>query len=202
MDQPFRLEIRIASAELRRILAAGYELCLLAPDTGAAAAIWLALPPAERQLICWGEAVELFVSQVSPLPGNILAPHSRTRTGGLVAGSCWQLHSSVFCPAGSAPAGFFVRNNMPQFPALTFGLARPLEVNGRSLAPRPLAGTLLPPGFGGLFHRPSSLVAFFAPRGNQSAVAALTAPVSLRLDFSRRQPAQCLVFQDGRWLAG
>ncbi|WP_445680811.1 hypothetical protein [Radicibacter daui] len=202
MDQPFRLDIRIAPAEVRRIAAAGYELCLLAPDAGAAATVWLALPVAERQVVRWGSAAELFVSQVAPLPGRVLVPHSRTRTGGLAEGSLWHLRSSVFSCAGSVAAGFAVRNEMARFRALTFGLAQAAEVNGQPLGPRPLAGTVLPPGFGSIFHLPASVVAFFAPRGSQSAVGALRAPGSLRLDFSRRCPDQRLVFQDGRWLAG
>lgn len=202
MDQLFRLEIRIAPAELRRIAAAGYELCLMAPDAGTAPAVWLALPPGERQIICWGEAAEVFVSQAAPLPGVILAPNSRTRTGGMAAGALWQLRSSVFSAVGQVASGCAIRNDMPHFPALTFGLARPATVNGRQLGPLPLAGTRLPPGFGSLLQLPTSIIAFFARRGSQSAVVLQAAPASLRLDFSGRQPAHCLAFEEGRWLAG
>jgi hypothetical protein len=91
---------------------------------------------------------------------------------------------------------------MPHFPALTFGLARPAEVNGRQLGSLPLAGIRLPPGFSSLLQLPTSIVAFFARRGSQSTVVRRAVPASLRLDFSRRQSAHRLAFQEGRWLAG
>jgi len=149
----FQLTVDFTNADLDTLSQAGESVVLVkmssSPVGESKAVAWVTFNPFVTNTVTWVENYGVYASSVVPIQNGTISKLADTMAYG---GQAYDFVDAGHFKGPNAPTSpltgnqYQVNNNWSKDPALTFGLAQDLTVNGKGLLASPLNAMLVPAG--------------------------------------------------------